>query len=134
MRATGEPQIEAGKIGGKAQVDATRVQQGGDPALERQKPREGARVVARGKSKATGRPFNLSVAFEAVQGKGRAIAESSFHHFADYNWEPRKGCPRFVGERAGDEMLREPEARASVHAYARNLALWLAGVREFSRL
>jgi hypothetical protein len=89
---------------------------------------ECARVIARGRrSKATGRPFNLSVAFESVEGKGRAIAESSFHHFADYNWDPRAGCPGFVDEPAGDGMLREPAAAASVRRYVRNVASWLAG-------
>jgi hypothetical protein len=89
---------------------------------------EAARVVATGRSKVTGRPFNLVVAFESLNGKGRAIAESSFHHFADYNWDPRLGCPTFVDESPGDAMLREPVALASVHLYARNVALWLAGV------
>jgi hypothetical protein len=86
-----------------------------------------ARVIARGRSKATGRNFNLSVAFEGSGGSGRAIAESSFHHFVDYNWDPRKGCPTFVSEPAGDAILREPTALASVHRYVRNLATWLAG-------
>jgi hypothetical protein len=90
-------------------------------------PNEAARVIARGRSKVTGRSFNLAVAFEAFRGKGRAIAASSFHHFADYNWDPRRGCPTFVDEPAGDAMLREPAALASVHRYARNLAIWLAG-------
>jgi hypothetical protein len=67
------------------------------------------------------------VAFERTHGKGRAIAESSFHHFADYNWDPRKGCPSFVSEPSGDGMLRNPEALASVQLYARNVAAWLAG-------
>jgi hypothetical protein len=88
---------------------------------------EGARVIARGRSQATGRPFNLSVAFESIGGKGRAIAESSFHHFADYNWDPRKGCPSFVDEPPGDGMLRDAQASASVRTYVRNVAAWLAG-------
>jgi hypothetical protein len=92
-------------------------------------PDQGARVIARGRSKVTGRSFNLAVAFEALRGNGRAIAESSFHHFADYNWNPRWGCPTFVDEPAGDAMLREPAALASVHRYVRNLATWLAGDR-----
>jgi hypothetical protein len=90
-----------------------------------------ARVIATGKSKVTGRSFNLAVAFEATQGKGRAIAESSFHHFADYNWDPRMGCPTFVDEPPGDGMLRDSQARAAVRTYVRNLASWLAGVSAF---
>lgn len=87
-----------------------------------------ARVIARGTSKATGRFFNLAVAFEATPTKGRAIAASSFHHFVDYNWDPRLGCPSFVDEPPGDGMLREPQALASVCTYARNLTSWLAGM------
>ncbi len=88
---------------------------------------QGARVIARGRSKVTGRPFNIAVAFESFQGRGRAIAESSFHHFADYNWDPRCGCPTFVDEPSGDAMLREPQALTSVQLYVRNVATWLAG-------
>ncbi len=90
---------------------------------------EDARVIARGRSKVTGKPFNLAVAFEGSRGNGRAIAESSFHHFADYNWDPRAGAPSFVDEPPGEAMLRDPAARDSVHQYVRNVAIWLAGAR-----
>lgn len=90
-----------------------------------------ARVIATGTSKVTHRTFNLAVAFEREkdsQGNllGRAVAESTFHHFCDYNWDPRAGCPSFVDEPPGDTMQTEPGAIADVHAYIRNLALWLA--------
>src|SRR6185503_9377119 len=55
-----------------------------------------ARVVATGKSQTTQNSFNLVVAFEKSDDRhgnrlGRAIAESSFHHFVDYNWDTSKG-------------------------------------------
>ncbi len=87
-----------------------------------------ARVIARGKSKVTGARFNIAVAFEAEGKAGRAIAQSTFHHFCDYNWDPRVGAPSFVDEPPGDAMLREPEALAAAHRYARNVSLWLAGL------
>jgi hypothetical protein len=71
---------------------------------------EPARVVITGVSKATGSTFNLAVAFEALARGGRAIAQSTFHHFADYNWDPRLGCPSFVDEPPGTGMLTEPRA------------------------
>lgn len=86
-----------------------------------------ARVIAKGVSKVSGRKFNLAVAFEPSSDHGPAIAESTFHHFADYNWDPNKGCPSFVSELPGDGLAHSPEARASVRTYVRNLALWLAG-------
>jgi len=86
---------------------------------------EDARVICAGRSKVTGSRFNLAVAFEAAQGKGRALAESSFHHFADYNWDPRCGCPSFVSEPPGDAILRDPAALAATHSYVRNVASWL---------
>jgi hypothetical protein len=86
-----------------------------------------ARVIASGRSKATGRPFNIAVAFESRDGYGRAIAQSTFHHFADYNWDTRKGAPTFVDEPPGDGIYRNAEALADTHRYVRNLALWLAG-------
>jgi hypothetical protein len=90
-----------------------------------------ARVIATGMSQVTKRPFNLVVAFEeASDGHGnrlgRAIAESSFHHFVDYNWDTSKGCPSFLAEPPGDQVKREPGKLADVKTYARNLALWLA--------
>ena len=87
----------------------------------------GARVIATGVSKATGNRFNIAVAFEPSTGSGPALAESTFHHFADYNWDPAKGCPDFVSEAPGDRLAHSPEAQASVRRYVRNLALWLGG-------
>lgn len=86
-----------------------------------------ARVIAKGKSAVTGRSFNIAVAFERSETGGPAIAQSTFHHFADYNWDPVAGAPSFVSEPPGDAISRTPEARLSTQRYARNVALWLAG-------
>jgi hypothetical protein len=86
-----------------------------------------SRVIASGRSKATGRRFNIAVAFEPGVAGGPAIAQSTFHHFADYNWDTRSGCPSFVDEPPGDAMQRTPEAIADTHRYVSNLAHWLAG-------
>lgn len=86
-----------------------------------------ARVIATGISKATGGRFNLAVAFEPSAEGGPAIAESTFHHFADYNWDPARGCPDFVSETPGNSMAATPHALRSTHRYAGNIALWLAG-------
>jgi hypothetical protein len=86
-----------------------------------------ARVIASGYSKATGRPFNIAVAFESRHEYGRAIAQSTFHHFADYNWDIRKGAPSFVDEPPGDGIYRNIEALADTRRYVRNVALWLGG-------
>ena len=90
-----------------------------------------ARVIATGQSVTTGRPFNLAVAFERATDAhgnllGRAVAESSFHHFVDYNWDIEKGCPSFVTEPPGDAVRRYPARLDDVKAYVRNLAQWLA--------
>jgi hypothetical protein len=71
---------------------------------------EPARVIARGRSKVTGAAFNLAVAFEPPARGGRAIAQSTFHHFADYNWDTRTGCPSFVDEPPGSGMQTDPQA------------------------
>jgi hypothetical protein len=68
------------------------------------------------------------MAFESTSGSGRAIAQSTFHHFSDYNWNPAMGRPSFATEPAGDGLIRNPEALADVHRYARNVALWLANL------
>jgi hypothetical protein len=91
-----------------------------------------ARVIATGTSRTTGRDFNLIVAFEKSQDDhghllGRAVAESSFHHFVDYNWDTSMGCPSFLAEPPGEQIKREPGKLEDVKAYVRNLAHWLAG-------
>ena len=90
-------------------------------------PDESARVIALGTSKATGRRFNIAVAFEPGPHGGPAIAESTFHHFADYNWDTRSGAPSFVTEPPSDVIMRTPQAIADTHRYVVNVARWLAG-------
>jgi hypothetical protein len=91
-----------------------------------------ARVIATGRSQISGRPFNLVVAFESMPDNhgntlGRGIAESSFHHLVDYNWDTSLGCPGFVEEPPGDGYKRNPQALEDIKAYVRNAAVWLAG-------
>jgi hypothetical protein len=88
---------------------------------------QGARVIAEGRSQATGRPFNIAVAFEPNANMGPAIAESSFHHFVDYNWDVSRGSPSFVTEPPGAGIAKDPSALLDTQRYVLNLALWLAG-------
>ena len=87
-----------------------------------------ARVIVTGRSKVTGAVFNIAVAFEPGEEHGPAVAQSTFHHFADYNWDVSAGAPTFVDEPPGKGMAENPEALLSTKAYVRNLALWLAGL------
>lgn len=92
---------------------------------------EHARVIATGKSQTTGSPFNLAVAFEHAADRhgnqlGRAVAQSSFHHFVDYNWDTSLGCPGFVEEPPADGYRQNPQALDDIKLYVRNLAFWLA--------
>jgi hypothetical protein len=87
---------------------------------------EQARVVALGTSKVSGKPFNIAVAFEPSATAGPAIAQSTFHHFVDYNWDTSSGCPSFVDELPGDAIMRTPQAIADTHRYVLNVAHWLA--------
>lgn len=93
---------------------------------------EQAHVIATSKSETTGRPFNLVVAFESSADDhgnqlGRGIAESSFHHFVDYNWDTEMGCPSFLTELPGDGYKRNPQALQDIKTYVGNAARWLAG-------
>jgi hypothetical protein len=88
---------------------------------------EDARLIARGKSKVTGRTFNIAVAFEPGKAGGPAIAQSTFHHFADYNLDTSVGAPSFVDEPPGNAIQQTPQALSDTHRYMRNVALWLAG-------
>jgi len=88
-------------------------------------------ALAQGTSSVTGRRFNLAVAIENDRDEdetplGRAVAESTFHHFADYNWDPSSGCPSFVAEAPGDGIAKDPESLAIFKDYIDNVARWLA--------
>jgi hypothetical protein len=84
-----------------------------------------SRVIMEGQSVATGRRFNTAVAFERSEQGGPAIAQSTFHHFADYNWDAAAGSPSFVTEPAGRGMAQFPEALRSTKQYVHNIAFWL---------
>lgn len=84
-----------------------------------------SRVVVTGTSSVTKRPFNIGVAFEAQDGGGRGWAESTFHHFCDYNWDTAAGCPSFVSEAPSDAIARDPSLLNDTKRYVRNLVEWL---------
>ena len=58
---------------------------------------------------------------------GRAIAESSFHHLVDYNWDTNIGCPTFLEEPPGEGYRLDPEKLGDIKTYVENAARWLAG-------
>lgn len=89
-----------------------------------------ATVLAQGRSAATGRRFSLAVALDgetAADGRrmGRALAASTFHHFADYNWDLDRGAPSFVTEPEGSQIKADPSRLAIYKDYVRNIATWL---------
>jgi len=89
-----------------------------------------ARVIATGVSQTTGRSFNLAVAFERDDDQhgnnlGRGIADSSFHHFVDYNWNISMGCPTFLVEPPGHQIEQDPKKLDDIKTYVHNLAVWL---------
>jgi hypothetical protein len=88
-----------------------------------------ARVVATGTSTVTGQRFNLAVAVEdePFDGgmMGRAVAVSTFHQFADLNWDTDRGAPSFVTDKPGDEIKRDPARLEIFKDYVRNIAHWL---------
>ena len=88
------------------------------------------RAIARGRSIVSGRSFDLAVALDGettADGRpmGRAVACSTFHHFADLNWDPHAGAPSFVTDVPGTEIERDPARLADVKEYVRNIARWL---------
>ncbi len=89
------------------------------------------RVIARGKSAQTGRTFNSVVAIEgepcstSSSSMGRAVAESTFHHFVDLNWNTAKGSPSFVTDKPGHGIADDPERFEIFKEYVRNIARWL---------
>ena len=91
-----------------------------------------ARVIATGSSRVTGHTFNIAVAFTEGPTNGRAIAQSTFHHFADYNWDVRSGCPTFVTEASGSGLIHNLQAMADTHRYALNVARWLGSRSSFA--
>ena len=89
-----------------------------------------ARLVVRGTSKGTGRRFNIAVAFDCIDGGGRGWAESTFHHFVDYNWDTTRGCPSFLSEPPSDAIAKTPHLIDDTKTYVRNLVTWLGSRAE----
>ena len=92
-----------------------------------------ARAIAKGRSTATGRHFNLAVAIDGERtpdGRpmGRAVAESTFHHFADYSWDLAAGAPSFVSDPPGTQIGDDPSRLAVFKDYIANIAAWLQPV------
>lgn len=90
-----------------------------------------SRVIATGRSKTTGRSFNLLVALDECEDKhgnrlGRAIAASSFHHLVDYNWDTDMGCPSFLEEPPGWGCKEHPHKLDDIKIFAANAAKWLS--------
>jgi hypothetical protein len=93
-----------------------------------------ASVLAQGRSAHTGRRFNLAVLLDgetAPDGRklGRALAASTFHHFADYNWDIDLGAPDFVTEPPGTGIKDDPYPLQAFKDYIRNIADWLSAAR-----
>jgi hypothetical protein len=93
---------------------------------------DGAHAVAlaQGRSIVTGRRFNLAVLLDGELGSdgrqmGRALAESTFHHFANYNWDLDLGAPSFVSEVPGTQIKSDPSRLAIFKDYVHNIATWL---------
>jgi hypothetical protein len=89
-----------------------------------------ALVLAYGRSTASGRHFALAVVLDGevtADGRpmGRAVAESTFHHFADYNWDTDCGAPTFVTEPPGNDIRDDPSRLTVFKDYVRNVAAWL---------
>ena len=57
---------------------------------------------------------------------GRALAASTFHHFADYNRDLDRGAPSFVTEPPGTQIKADPSRLAIYKDNVRNIATWLA--------
>ncbi|MEV4234721.1 hypothetical protein ACIBJI_02570 [Nocardia sp. NPDC050408] len=89
-----------------------------------------ATVLAQGRSKVSGRRFNLAVVLDgeltaAGRPIGRALAESTFHHFADYNWDLDCGAPSFVSEPPGTQIKADASRLTIYKNYVHNIATWL---------
>jgi hypothetical protein len=90
-----------------------------------------ARVIARGRSTVSGRRFNLAVCLDGETTRdgrplSRGVACSTFHHFADMNWDTDAGTPSFVTEPPGDEIKRDPSRLTIFKDHVHNIARWLA--------
>jgi hypothetical protein len=96
-----------------------------------------ATAIAQGRSTATGRHFNLAVVLDGEltpdgRPMGRAVAESTFHHFADYNWDLDCGAPSFVSEPPGSQIKADPSRLETFKDYVGNIANWLQPANSLS--
>ena len=90
-----------------------------------------ARVIATSLSTVSGRSFNLAVTIENEptdngHPNGRAVAISSFHQLADFNWDESASAPSFVTEARGSGLHDDPQRLEAFKDYIRNVAAWLS--------
>jgi hypothetical protein len=90
-----------------------------------------ARAIATGTSQPGG-TFDIAVVLEndvdEHGGKlGRAIAESTYRHFCDYNWNVASGAPSTARDSSGDGIAKDPATLEIYKDYITNLAGWLCG-------
>ena len=57
---------------------------------------------------------------------GRAVACSTFHHFADMNWDVRAARRRSSRSRRATEIERDPARFVIFKDYVGNIGRWLA--------
>lgn len=90
-----------------------------------------ASLVLVGSSKVSGRSFGCAVAIEGEPSTdgaplGRAVAQSTFHHFVDPNLDPGAPLPSFVTEKSGSGMRTNLTALQDSLRYIDNLADWMS--------
>ena len=89
-----------------------------------------ANEILIGRSAVTNHAFGCAIAIENernAQGVrlGRAVLQSTFHHFADPNLDVEAPLPSFVTEKSGTGMRDNPQALSDSLRYIANVAAWL---------
>ena len=83
------------------------------------------RFIANGSSIVAGVDFNLAVAFKLSGINEPAIAQTTFHHFADYNWDLHSGAPTSASEPPGGGWRKIPRLLCLPSPMR---AIWLGGL------
>ncbi len=84
-----------------------------------------ARTIMARQNPASGRRFDIAVAFERSVRGGCAMAQASSHCFTDCSWGRTAGCPSSASVPSDDGAARFSEPLRSTMQYVSNIAFWL---------
>ena len=63
----------------------------------------------------------ITAVVDEIPGRGMVLHHSTFHHFADYNFDVSAGAPSFVLDPPSSQIADSPDLLNDIKAYVRSV-------------